>query len=127
MRFQIRTRTAPRPRRRARAARAPRQRRSALREVAASVPWRRGRKRSSRRRVRRELRGRASSAGSCSKRGKPRRVELTVLAGEQIEQQPIVGLPVDEVALPLPADEAKAEPLDGAPPGGVLDGPGTYR
>src|SRR5947208_15756939 len=81
----------------------------------------------SRRRVRRKLRGRGSSVGSCSKRGKPRRIELTVLAGEQIEQQPIVGLPVDEVALPLPADEAKAEPLDGAPRGVVLDGPGIDR
>src|SRR5438876_5142848 len=84
-------------------------------------------KRSSRRRVRRQLRDRAGSAGSCSKRGEARRVELTVLAGEQIEQQPIVGLPVDQVALPLPADEAKAEPLGAAPRGVVLDDPGIDR
>jgi len=52
-------------------------------------------------------------------------LDLRKLAGEQIEQQPVVGLPVDEMALPLPADETKSELLGAAPRDVVLDDPGV--
>jgi len=35
-------------------------------------------------------------------------IELAMLTREQIEQQAVVRLPVDEMTLPLPADEAEA-------------------
>jgi hypothetical protein len=34
-----------------------------------------------------------------------------VFAGQEIEQQPVVCLAVDEVTLPLPADEPEVKPL----------------
>src|SRR5687768_9199761 len=40
----------------------------------------------------------------------PRLIELAMLRGEEVEQQPIVEPAVDVMALPLPADEAEAQP-----------------
>jgi hypothetical protein len=38
-------------------------------------------------------------------------LDVFVFARKEIKQQPIVGVAVDEVALPLPADEAEVEAL----------------
>src|SRR5579862_2731501 len=44
----------------------------------------------------------------------PGGIDLPVLAGQQIEQQPVVGAAVDEMALPLPADRPEADALHAA-------------
>src|SRR5262249_53212914 len=51
-------------------------------------------------------------------------VELPVLGGEQVEQEPVVQPAVDEVALPLSAHEATVEPLQAAERGVAVHDPG---
>ena len=47
-----------------------------------------------------------------------------MFAGKQVEQQAVVRLAIDIVALPLPADETKAQPLDAPQRRIALDRPG---
>src|SRR5712691_291021 len=54
-------------------------------------------------------------------------IELPVLGGKEVEQQPIVGTAVDVVAWTLPADEAEAEALYGPERRVSLDGPRVDR
>ncbi len=39
-------------------------------------------------------------------------IQFAMLAGEQVEQQPVVDLAVHAVALAQPADEAEVQPFD---------------
>src|SRR4051794_26587584 len=52
-------------------------------------------------------------------------VDLPVLACQQVEEQAIVRLAVDAMALPLAADKAKAHTLDGAQRWVAFDHPGV--
>src|SRR5437879_10485530 len=54
-------------------------------------------------------------------------VEFSVLGSEEIEQQAVVQLAVDVVALPLPADEAEAEGFYGPTRRGTVDRQGIDR
>jgi hypothetical protein len=57
----------------------------------------------------------------------PLLVELSVLGGKQVEQQAIVRASVDDVTLPLPADETEVEALQASKRRVAVHDPGVDR